>query len=359
MAIRSKVAKMRGVRILVILLVLFPCSAQAQSWAVQTSGIHTNLRGVSVVRPEPSRDSVTVIWASGSNGIILRSTDSGRTWNRLRVPSGDALDFRGIQGFDEKTAYVMSSGEADKSRIYKTIDGGANWQLQFTGKRESFFLDALVCDSAIRCFALSDPVDGKFLLLVTQDGQHWAELPSDSMPLAVPGEGAFAASGTCLAVAGDELYFATGGPVARVFHSTDSGRTWTFSQAPLASGSAASGIFSIVVRGNNVQIVGGDYQSPENRDGVAAHSEDRGISWESAVQQPGGYRSAIAWVDSESLIAAGPSGVDISLNGGVYWEHLNSLNLNALSLTPGSSSEAWAVGPKGTIVRFTGLGLSR
>jgi hypothetical protein len=102
-------------------------------WTVQTSGIDTNLRGVSVGVFTNAQNVVTpVVWASGSNGVILQSLDLGKKWKRISVPGGETLDFRSIQAFDDQKAYIMSSGEGDKSRIYKTTDGGATWKLQYT-----------------------------------------------------------------------------------------------------------------------------------------------------------------------------------------------------------------------------------
>src|SRR5271156_323456 len=134
-------------------------------WTVQTSGIATPLRGVSVAEfPGPDQAPVPVVWASGSNGVILQSKDMGKTWQRLRVQGGETLDFRSIQALDARTAYVMSSGDGDKSRIYKTTDGGANWKMQYTDKRKEFFLDGLACVSDIACFAVGDPIDGEFVI---------------------------------------------------------------------------------------------------------------------------------------------------------------------------------------------------
>jgi photosystem II stability/assembly factor-like uncharacterized protein len=114
------------------------------------------------------------------------------------VTDGEGLDFRGIAAADAGVAYVMSIGNGDKSRIYKTTDGGATWKLQFAGTRKETFLDAIVCDSKATCIALGDPVDGKFQLLSTEDGEHWKELPRESLPPALPKEGAFAASNSSL-----------------------------------------------------------------------------------------------------------------------------------------------------------------
>jgi photosystem II stability/assembly factor-like uncharacterized protein len=319
------------------------------SWTVQTSGLDTNLRGVSAARVH-SPEGVA-IWVSGSNGMILRSVDRGKTWKQLHVAGGDTLDFRSIRAFDATTAYVMSSGEGELSRIYKTTDGGVSWNLQYTDKRAGFFLDALVCVGPKNCFALSDPVDGKFLLLATSDGEHWRELPRDNMPAALPNEGAFAASGTSLLVRGADIFFATGGPAARVFHSADFGKTWTAVEAPIAHGSASSGIFSIAISGNTIVAVGGDYKDPNRRDGTAAYSLDLGKTWKLADQQPGGYRSAVQWIDYERIAAVGPNGEDISADAGVHWQHSNSLPFNALAMA--GYSNGWAVGPKGTIARVT------
>jgi photosystem II stability/assembly factor-like uncharacterized protein len=318
-------------------------------WTVQTSGIDTNLRGVSIAEFMDSHQApAPVVWASGSNGVILRSTDVGKTWQRLRVQGGETLDFRSIHAFDDQKAYVLSSGDGDKSRIYKTMNGGATWKLQYTDKRKGFFLDALVCTSQIECRAVGDPIDGKFVILRTRDGETWEQLPNDQMPAALPDEGAFAASGTCLAIYNDQdIYFVTGGPAARVFHSSDGGYTWTVNSTPIASGNASSGIFSIAVWDKALVIVGGDYKDPERPYRVAAYSQDAGKTWTLAAQQPGGFRSVVAWIDGVTLAAAGPNGEDISEDGGIHWKHTDSLNLNALAIL--DVSDGWAVGPKGSI----------
>ncbi len=340
-----------GLVIVATTLVLTAISVSAgegKEWHIVTSGTNTNLRGLSVAKGKTG----DVVWASGSNGVILRSDENFKTWKRISVADGAALDFRGIRAFDENTAYVMSSGEGDKSRIYKTTDGGANWALRFSDKRAAFFLDALVCETPTRCVALSDPVDGKFVIVATTDGEHWDELPGDGMPAAIKEEGAFAASGTCLALgsAKNELYFATGGPAARVFHSTDFGKTWSVTNTPIVSGAAASGIFSIAVKGATILIVGGDYKNPDHGERIAAYSRDRGATWTLGSTQPRGYRSAVAAIDATTFVAAGPTGEDISMDGGANWKPMDPINLNALSINGG-----WAAGAKGTIARMIEL----
>ncbi len=337
---------------LFLVLLLLNLGDSSPWWTVQASGVDSNLRGVSVQLGENSKGRlVHIVWASGSNGVILRSTDEGNSWKQLNVAGGADLDFRGIQAFDDDVAYVMSSGDGDKSRIYKTTDGGKNWKLQYSDKRPGFFLDSLACDSKTHCFALSDPVDGKFLVLVTDDGERWSELPRDNMPAALPKEGAFAASGTAIALCEDgKIFFGTGGPAARIFRSSDRGRSWTVAEIPLVSGSPSSGVFSLACYGfYDLVAVGGDYKDPNRADRVAAFSDDAGATWHLAATQPGGYRSAVGSFSNGDFAAVGPNGTDVSHDKGVHWRHTDPLNLNAVSF---EASDGWAVGPKGAIARF-------
>lgn len=345
---------MRAMRLLLFLL-LFSSPAEAQWWKVQTSGLDTNLRGVSVANtPDAKGVPVPVVWASGSNGVILRSLDEGQTWQRLHVPGGETLDFRGIVAFNATTAYVMSSGEGEKSRIYKTADGGETWNLQLTDKHKEFFLDAIACLSETHCFALGDPINGKFLVLNSSDGEHWGPLATYQMPVSLPGEGAFAASNSCLFLSGEEIFFVTGGPTARVFHSKDLGRIWRAVQTPIVHANASSGIFSLArPRGDKasaVVIVGGDYQDPKRSPGVAAFSADAGKTWKLSKRQPGGFRSAVAAFDERTFVTVGPNGEEFSDDRGAHWTQTDALNLNALVIL--DSQHAWAVGPNGTIARY-------
>jgi photosystem II stability/assembly factor-like uncharacterized protein len=340
-----------GVRLIAILLALCGNIAAAQRWSIQTSGLDTNLRGISVKNISTKGKRDFVVWASGSNGVILRSTNNGSTWKRLNVPGDTDFDFRDIEGFDADTAYVMSSGDGDKSRIYKTTDGGKTWMLQYSDKRPGFFLDSLACDSGIHCVALSDPVEGKFLVLSTEDGEHWKELPRDKMPATLSREGAFAASGTAITLCGHgDIYFGTGGGrVARVFRSNDRGRSWTVAETPIASGNASSGIFSVACNGRSVVAVGGDYKEPGVAKRVAVYSSDSGATWHLAEQQPGGYRSAVVSDSHGNFVAVGPTGTDFSRDAGVHWKSLDVQNFNAASF---AETEGWAAGAKGTIARL-------
>lgn len=338
-------------RISTLFFFLFNAPMQARWWKVQTSGIDTNLRAVSATYAyDRNGMQFPVVWTSGSNGVILKSIDQGKTWWRLHVKDDDALDFRGIVAFSENRAYVMSSGDGDKSRIYKTTDGGETWNLQYSDNRKEFFLDSMACNYETECLALGDPINSKFTLLKTADGKHWNPLPTDNLPAALPGEGAFAASNSCLIFSRQDIYFGTGGPVARVFHSTDGGLSWTVARTPLVQGNASSGIFAVGTDGDRIIVVGGDYRDPDYSERVAAASLDNGKAWQLAPHQPGGFRSALAHIDHGRMVAVGPNGEDVTEDSGAHWKHTDSLNLNAVVIL--DVGTGWAVGPHGTIARF-------
>jgi len=301
-----------------------------------------NLRGISAVSDQ-------VAWASGTKGTILRTTDSGKHWDKVSVPGAEALDFRDVQGFDEKTAFVLAAGPGEQSRIYKTEDGGQHWQLQFTNQEPKAFYDCMAFWDRNHGIALSDAVDGKFLLLSTSDGKTWSPLNPRTLPAALPNEGAFAASGTCLFTFGKrDAWFVTGGPAARVFHTSDHGETWTVTNTPILSGEASQGIFSIVFwTEKDGVIVGGDYKNPTLTEKNAAFTSDGGKTWTLASKPPSGYRSAVA-IDTASsppmLVAVGINGVDASKDGGKTWSSIAPEEYNAISF---AKNIGWLVGPQG------------
>jgi len=76
-----------------------------------------------------------VVWAAGTGGTYVVTTDGGETWTAGVVPGAESLQFRDVQGVSDKVAYLMSIGNNTTDfRIYKTEDGGTNWALQFTNE---------------------------------------------------------------------------------------------------------------------------------------------------------------------------------------------------------------------------------
>ena len=325
------------------LLALSVAALAASHIEPQAGGAAVRLRGVSAV-------SASVAWTSGANGTILRTTDGGRTWQPRPIPGTEKLDFRDIDAFSDRVAYALSIGSGEASRIYKTNDGGERWSLQFANTDPKVFLDAMTFADETHGFAFSDSVDGAFVILSTSDGRTWTRVQADRLPPALPGEGAFAASGSNVAMVGRSQVW-IGTTASRVLHSADGGRTWTVTQTPVATG-AATGIFSIAFRDRDHGIVvGGNYQKEAEATDNAAVTSDGGRTW-TLVKGLGGFRSAVAWLPGspQTLVAAGPSGIDRSSDGGRTWTPERGEGFDAVSITRGGT--VWMSGSRGRVSRL-------
>lgn len=331
----------------ILLALIVSLLAQTPQWTVQTSNVTARLRGVSAVNQR-------VAWASGAGGTVLRTEDGGAAWKRLMV-TDETLDFRDIDAVDENIAYVLSVGNGSASRIYKTVDGGATWLLQFRNQDPKVFLDAMSFWDANHGIVIGDSVEGKFYILTTANGgRDWSRVSPNSLPPALENEGAFAASGTNIAIYGkDSAWIGLGaGARARVLRTTDGGRTWQVFETPLKSGQS-SGIFSIAFSDQqHGVIVGGDYQKEKEATDNLALTQDGGVTW-TLVTGLSGFRSVVAYVPgTKTLVAIGPSGGDYSNDGGKAWTPLSGPGFDTFSFARGQKV-GWGAGARGAIGRLS------
>jgi photosystem II stability/assembly factor-like uncharacterized protein len=306
----------------------------------QVSGTAERLQAVSPVNDQ-------VVWASGTGGTYALTTDGGATWVSAVVPGAETLQFRDVEGVSAEVAYLMAAGTGTDSRIYKTEDGGATWTLQILNTDPAGFYDCFAFWTPTTGLTMADSVAGRLPVLRTLNGSTWQDI-GDKLPPALPGgEFAFAASGTCLVTSGRDAWFASGGGAARVFHSRDGGATWTVTTAPIPA-AEAGGVFSLAFRNpRDGVMVGGDFTAPANGVRASGFSHDGGASW----QQGGdlsGYRSGVDWVtfSRATLIAVGPTGSDVSEDGGRSWRAFDATPFDAVDCVP---STCWASGPNGAV----------
>src|SRR3982074_2606647 len=204
----------------------------------QNSGTTQGLIAVSPV-------NARVIWESGRGRTCPLTTDGGTNWKAAVVPGAETLQFRDVQGVSEKIAYVQSIGNNPADfRIYKTLDGGATWPMQFQNQNPNAFYDCFAFWTPNRGISHSDSVNGVFPDLRTTDGKTWQDI-SGNMPPALPGEASFAASGTCVATEGESnAWIATGGStIARVLAPPCGGAPGKANKTPLVS-SPRAGAFT-------------------------------------------------------------------------------------------------------------------
>ena len=320
------------------------------TWQLTDTGVTARFRGLAPV-------SDKVAWAAGSAGTILRTVDGGRHWASVGPAGTEALQFRDIEAFDAKHAVALTIGEGEDSRIYRTGDGGRTWDEAFRNDEPAAFYDCVTFLDKRNGLALSDPVGGKFRILATSDGgKTWAVRPTTGMPDALPGEFAFAASGTCLVTA-DHLgagraWFATGGGAqSRVFGTTNGGRSWSVTASPLPSGPSA-GIYSLAFKDPwHGLAVGGDYAAETSAPDGAATTSDGGRTWTVSRTVPGEYRSGADWLGLLPVaLAVGPTGSDITYDGGRTWRRFDTGSFDSVFCAPDLS--CWASGANGRIAKL-------
>lgn len=330
-------------RSLIVAVVFMMTVFATPRWTIQTSGVTARLRGVSAV-------SERVAWASGSGSTVLRTVDGGLNWQKLTV-TAETLDFRDIDAIDAQTAYILSAGNGPASRIYKTTDAGKTWTMQFKSDDPKAFLDAMSFWDADHGIVFGDSIDGQFYIMTTSNGGRvWSRVPAANLPPALQNEGAFAASGTNIALFGkSHAWIGTGGASkSRVLHTADGGRSWQVADTPLASGQSA-GIFSIAFRdAKNGVVAGGDYRKEQEAVDNLAVTSDGGVTW-TIVKGLSGFRSVVAYVPgTKTLIALGPSGGDYSTDDGQTWTAISGPGFDTFSFVPRKST-GWGAGAKGAI----------
>jgi hypothetical protein len=386
---------MRALLLIAATALALPTQAQ---WTIQTTPTTADLRGI-------ANAGNGIAWASGTEGTVLRTTDTGKTWHRCPTPpNADHLDFRGIQAFDANTAIVMSSGKGDLSRLYKTTDACQTWKLVFTNPDKEGFWDSMTahltgpldqptCVSATKSISgaiFGDPAIHKsnafdtvaipsfYLATFTIDSSCSPDTLNSSASgiFSGPNEAAFAASNSVLSQIGPSVFWlATGRELIQYETGSSSPHNYEVfsicgSNFPLRHAKDSEGVFSLAIRPDSIEkpkaakisggqhclkadmvAVGGDYASPDEQTTTAVFTAGASKFF-LAKTMPHGYRSAVAYAPTtKTWITVGPNGTDISTDDGRNWHPLKpsptdapdaDRNWNALALP-------YVVGPHGRI----------
>jgi photosystem II stability/assembly factor-like uncharacterized protein len=316
----------------------------AQSLTIVEQDKPTSIRGLSVVNDK-------IAWVSGSKGHIGISTNGGQTWAWQQVAGFEQSDFRDVEAFSATEAIVISSGTP--AVILKTTDAGKNWKVCYRNDDKAYFLDGMDFYNARHGLIMGDPINGKFLLLETQNsGDTWQDVTT--APPAVTEEAAFAASGTSIIInkAARQVMMVTGGPVSRLLTSRDL-KTWNAQAVPIAQGLNSKGSFSVAQGGGHTIIVGGNYVQNKKADSVACYANGKQATqnFQLAKQMPGGFQSGVVYLSKATFLSTGTSGTNISYDGGQSWKLIDPSSFNACQKA-GYGNLVILAGDKGKIAIF-------
>ncbi len=305
--------------ILFIFFTLFFSLIHAQQIKILTNKEKISLRGLSVVNDN-------IIWASGSNGQVAKSTDGGKNFQWMTIRGYEKKDFRDIEAFDANTAVIMAVDSP--AIILKTKDGGKTWNEVFHDDTKGMFLDAMDFTKDGNGIVVGDPINNKLFIATTGNyGDKWSVLkPEKNFYTADTGEAFFAASGTNVKLSGNKynpiISFVTGGTDSRLI----------FEGTPVAlniiHGKDSQGANSVAVNISisRIVIAGGDFNNPQSSEkNLEVFTIHNGKLLIPPIQTPPhGYRSCVAFITDDLLVSCGLNGIDISNDGGINWKLISN-----------------------------------
>ena len=306
----TKIISMKQL-ISILLLIFVGKFCYSQTVQVLTSGTKTSLRGLSVVDDQ-------TIWASGSGGMVARSTNGGASFTWTKVAGFEKTEFRDIEAFDSNTAIIMAIDSP--AYILKTIDGGRSWKTVYKNNTKGMFLDAMDFSDKYNGVVIGDPVGGKFFLAETKDGGNsWKELSADKRPPADSGEACFASSGTNIrSLKNGNKVFISGGLSSHFYINNKR------MQLPLIQGKESTGANSVAVKDKkNLIVVGGDFSTKDSTTKNCFITHNGGKLWTAPAVAPHGYRSCVEYIMENTWLSCGLNGVDISQDGGNTFKQIS------------------------------------
>ena len=232
-------------------------------------------------------------------------------------------EFRAI-GHTPTDFFMLSVGSP--ALLYKTGDKG-KMDLVYMEEGDGVFYDAMAFWNALEGMAIGDSVDGCLSIIITRDGgTTWHKLPCETLPSAMEGEGAFAASNTNIAMVGDKTWIGT--TSGRIYFSPDKGETWEVRLTSIVHKKPTQGIYSIAFYDANVGIaIGGDYTDPDNNKANKAITKNGGKDWSLLADgQNPQYKSCVQFVpnsDGKGIVALGFTGISYSPDQGSTWKQLS------------------------------------
>lgn len=321
---------------ILVILLLSSYPTLAQQIEILNSQPLVSLRGLSVVDDK-------VVWVSGSNGTIGRSTDGGQSWKFSTVKGFEKTDFRDIEAFNSSTAVIM--GIAEPAYILRTVDGGDSWTKVYQNNTPGIFLDAMEFWNDRSGIIIGDPINDILFVTRTFDGgKTWQDVPEKDRPVADSGEACFATSGTNIrTLKKDEAVFITGGLSSHIFIRDQK------IKLPIRQGTSTTGANSIAVKNPGIMIVvGGDFTEKDDTTRNCVITTDGGISWQFPTKSPAGYRGSVEYLQKKEWITCGLNGVDMSNDDGMSWRPISNQSFHVVRKAK-KGNAVYLAGANGTI----------
>ena len=196
-----------------------------------------------------------------------------------------------------KDIFALSIG--NPARLHKFSKDLLNKSLVYREDHDKVFYDSMQFWNTKEGIAIGDPTANCLSIIITRDGgSSWYKVPCESLPNTVEGEAAFAASNTNIVLKSNKVWIVSGGKKARVFYSSDKGKTWQVQETPIVQGETMTGIFTADFYDENIGLIaGGNYEKPSQNFQNKAITKDGGKTWNLIGENTGfGYASCVQFV---------------------------------------------------------------
>lgn len=308
-----------------LFMVAFNLNAQ---WTVQTSGVTSILRSVSVVNSN-------VAFISGDAGKILKTTNGGMTWTNIAatpIPTTMGVDV--VRAIDENT--ILVAGTPANTFVYKTTNSGITWTQVFT--QVGGYIDDIQFKDANNGFMYGDPVGSRWSLWkTTNGGTTW-----DSTGLYLPQVASEAGWDNAMCLRGNNIWFGTN--AAHIYRSTNFGASWISTNTPGLTQST-----SITFSGNTGFVTGS---------GIILKSTDAGATFSTFTAPGTGGNVHLQsldtryWIAQTNIYYSTNSGSTFSLSY-TYGSQTTGPIWNIGANVTGSQLTVYATGYAGGIWKYT------
>ena len=224
------------------------------------------------------------IWIVGYPGILVSSTDRGKTWTHVDIDTDEALF--AVDFVDAATGWIAGRSGS----IFHSTDGGENWVVQDSGVREHLFDLQFVDDNhgwAVGYFGT--------ILRTLDGGETWEKYPLgeyedpslNSLCFATPRDGWIV------------------GEFGRIYHTSDGGDTWKTQDSGIFFS-----LFGVAFRDGQTGLAVGSK-------GAIVETVDGGRSWR-VIPSDATFPLASVVFNGEKVIVVGQRGSYLEKSGSAF-----------------------------------------
>jgi photosystem II stability/assembly factor-like uncharacterized protein len=290
-----------------------------------------------------------VTFTSNSNGMVVASdssiystADGGYAWTRRTAPTV----FNQIYSLDSLNGFATGFKNYDFSSIWRTSDGGQNWEFLFNNSTWSTKFQGIGFWNALQGCVIGGYYGmaghyGNVEHFTSDGGNTWSNGTLSLTTGAYPQLYSLSITDSCIGYAISSCQGYTNGLRQwYIIRTVDAGSTWTMQST------------STLPQGNAIHFVDRTTGFFVGDSGTIMRSDNGGITWNKQQSMTSANLTSVFFRSKLMGVAAGGSGTILTtFDGGVHWKTeapLTTRTINKLFVT--NDSAVIAIGKNGTII---------